>query len=860
MKPGGEIIMRTHHPSKNTFISIAAFALVAMSGAISYSDSPATWSSNVPAPNSAVATPASVLGWTPGDDYKLDSWDDLTKVYERLAATSDRVIVKHVGKTTLGHDYLVVYISSPENLKKLDYYKDLNFKITDPRRLKHGDKEAEQAIKNGKVFVALTYGIHSTETASYLGGQNVAYKLASSNDPETLRILDNTIIILVPARNPDGVDIVKTSYDKRLAAEQSGQASQGGRGGGAGGLLINKYIGHDDNRDFVGVTQPETKLELKYVYNAWHPQIVHDVHQQGANGPRLTLPPYTAPVEPNIPKEVVKQYHDLGYAIAKDLFDEGFTGVQNGGSEGGEGYDDWSPLRHYVHFHNAVRILEESASVNIASPITLTPDQVRQQPQGPNFLAPWPGGTWHIGDAVKLVQATTFSLLDHAANDREYYLRASYEIAKKAVAPRTAGEKAAFLIPDAPNREALLSTISKGGIEIQYLKSDQEINGAVYKKGTAVVRLDQPYGGYANAILSSQDYPKLVHDDGTPIRPYDVTAHTLPLLFNVPVVTVNAPFEAKLTKLATIPETPIAVTDRASLPGAVRIGLIKANSQDEGWVRFVFDNNGVKFTEIDNAEIQAGHLKDHYDAIVTITGISASEGRGGGRGGAAGRAGREGARTQTAANPQTPDAAPAPPAPANAPNPAAAGGGQGGFGGYGEFGGRGGLNPEGIAAVKDFVESGGTLIALNGASDSVISSFNLPLKDVTQGVNRADYFSPGEILKANVDTSSPIANGFSSTIAIWNQNSPSWDIDKSANTSNIHVVASYPTDQNPLLSGWLLGENTIEGKAALVDVNEGKGHLVLFGFLPHYRSLSLGTFPFLFNAINEGGQTQVAKN
>lgn len=837
------------------------FPLGASSPAMAAVD-PGSWRSNTPPPNPAVATPASVLGWTPGDDYKLDSWADVTKVYEKLAATSDRVLVEKAGKTTEGHDYLIVYISSPENLKNLKKLQEINLKITDPRKLTGGDAEADELIKQGKTIVALTYGIHSTETASYLGGQLVAYRLASQNDPETKRILDNTVIVLVPARNPDGVDIVKASYDKRLADEASGDDAGGGRRGFGGGVLINKYIGHDDNRDFVGATQPETRIELAKVYNAWHPQIVHDVHQQGQNGSRLTLPPYTAPVEPNIPKVIVQQYHDLGYGIAQDLHAEGYKGVQTGGSAGGEGYDDWSPLRHYVHFHNAVRILEESASVDIASPIEISPDRIRQTDPTPNLLDPWLGGKWTIGDGVSLVQATTYSLLDHAARNREYYLRTSYEIAREAVRPRKAGEKAAFLIPDAPNRNVLLSTLSKGGVEVEFLTQDFHDGDTVYPKGTAVVKLDQPYGGYANALLSKQDYPNLRDPQGNPIRPYDVTAHTISLLYNVPAIAVNAPFTVATTGPQPIREAPAVVVNGLSVPKTVRLALLKSNSQEQGWVRFVFDLNGVKYTEIDNTEIKAGNLRAKYDAIVFPTGIG-----GGGRGGFGG--GGRGARRPQGAAPgadaagqQNDAAAVAQPNAAAVPQPNAAAAGQpneaqappaGGFAGRG-------LGAEGEAALKDFVDQGGSVIAINQASDSFISLFNLPVTDITQGLGRTEFYSPGSILETDVDTTSRLAKGIGAHSIVWSQGSPVFQVTDAAQPGQVSVVAKYPYGSDPLVSGWLLGGDKIEGKAALLDIKEGQGHVVLFGFVPHYRGLSLATYPFLFNAISSSASSTTAAN
>ena len=156
----------------------------------------------------------------------------------------------------------------------------------------------------------ITCGIHSTEVGSYLSSMLIAHRLASSNDPEIQNILKNTIVLLVPSLNPDGVDIVKNWYDKTLGTPYEGTDPP---------ELYHKYLGHDNNRDWYAFTQVETQLTVDKIHNVWHPQIVHDIHQQGAMGARLFLPPYMAPVEPNVPKQLVAGLHKLGNWMATEM-------------------------------------------------------------------------------------------------------------------------------------------------------------------------------------------------------------------------------------------------------------------------------------------------------------------------------------------------------------------------------------------------------------------------------------------------------------------------------------------------------------------------------------------------------------
>src|SRR3989442_8474567 len=168
----------------------------------------------------------------------------------------------------------------------------------------------------------------------------------------------------------------------------------------------------------------------------------------------------------------------------------------------------------------------------------------------------------------------------------------------------------------------------------------------------------------------------------------------------------------------------------------------------------------------------------------------------------------------------------------------------------------GGLGEAGVKALREFVEHGGTLVCLNRASTFAIEQFKLPLRDVVANVPEKEFFVPGSILRIKLDTSNPIAEGMPKETIAWVEDSPVFEIVNTGSSSdrvdasNVHVVARYPSNKNPLLSGWLLGGNRIKGKAALVEVTMGKGRIILFGFRPQYRGQSLATYPLFFNAIS----------
>src|SRR5229473_904888 len=404
-----------------------------------------------------IPAPADVLGFTPGDDRKLASWAKVVEYFQKLAAASDRVKFEEIGKSTMGAPFVYATISAPENLKRLDEFKEIQRQLADPRVLgaptqsMMADRKAAQLIARGKTVVAITCGIHSTEVGSYLSSMLIAHRLASSDAPEIQEILRNTIILLVPSTNPDGVDIVNNWYQKTLGTPYEGTDPP---------ELYHKYTGHDDNRDWYAFTQVETQLVVDKILNVWHPQIVHDIHQQGAFGSRLFLPPYMQPVEPNVPKQIVEGYTELGNYLAKEMRATGYKGITTDST-----YDAWSPSRAYSHYHGGVRILQETASCRLATPITVKFDQLRPgegydpRKEAPNFGPVWQGGEWHLRDITNHMTTAAFFLLKHAAQNREHWLQRFYEVGKEAVRPRKPGELFAVIIPDARHRADVLSIL-----------------------------------------------------------------------------------------------------------------------------------------------------------------------------------------------------------------------------------------------------------------------------------------------------------------------------------------------------------------------------------------------------------------
>ncbi len=749
-----------------------------------------------------IPAPSEVLGFTPGDDRKLASWAQVNEYFRKLDAASDRVNFEEIGKTTMGAPFVYATISSPANLKKLEFYKGIQKKLADPRLIGSNDKAAQALIKQGKNIVLITCGIHSTEVGSYLSSMLIAERLATAADAETEKILDETIILLVPSLNPDGVDIVKNWYDKTLGTKFEGTEPP---------ELYHKYVGHDDNRDWYAFTQVETQLTVDKIHNAWHPQIVHDIHQQGALGARLFLPPYMQPVEPNVPRQLVEGYTELGNFMAKQLRDDAFQGITTDST-----YDAWTPARAYSHYHGGVRILSETASAKLATPLTVKYEELRNglgydvRKASPNFSPVWRGGEWRLRDITHYMTSAAFALLKHASANRERWLARFYEVGKEAVRPRKPGELQGFHLTskNTLNLVNLVDILKRGGVEIRRIKTAGKWDNKEF-----FVSLEQPYGSFAKTLLERQTYPNLKDSAGNPIPPYDVTAHTLPLLMNVDVT----PLTKKSKFVFDDEEVEIYGNPVMSCKKDYSYWIYRSSipSMDEGWTRWTFEEFDYWIPTDSNCNEITHKLEQLTDRQIQVGNLSASK---------------------------------VIIFPDQSPNQILNGYAKGAM--PDEL--VGGIGKEGVEKLRQFVENGGKLVFLNRSSDFAIEQFKLPVRDVTDGLPRKDFYIPGSILRTELDTTHPLAKGMPKESIAWFENSPAFEIktDPLALANNFRIIASYP--KNPpdiLLSGWALGAEKIAGKAALVEFTVGKGKIYLFGFRPQYRGQSLATFPLLFNAL-----------
>ena len=748
----------------------------------------------------SVPSPEDYFGFEIGTERKLADWTDLTSYYESLASASPRVIVDTLGLTTMDRPFIMLTITSEENQARLSELYEIQMKLADPR-LVSGDEDLKDLLDTGKTVVLITHAIHATEVGGAQMAARLIHRLASSNDEQVQEILDNVILLDIPSLNPDGTEWVVDWYNQWVGTEYEASPMP---------WLYQYYVGHDNNRDWYAFTQKETQHAVLGAHNLWHPQIVHDVHQMGGGGARIYFPPYIDPIEHNVDPGLVAAVNMLGTYMAAELTAQGKAGVVTNAI-----YDGFSPARAYQHYHGGARILSETASASIATSVVVERDRIGGGREydaavaSANYPDPWMGGRWGLPEIVDYMDSGAMALLRNAAKNRRYWLENFFKVNERAVKKWDIWPDAWVLPADQANKGGLayvLRILRMGDVEVHRAAEAFESDGGLFPKGTYVVPMNQPYASFAQTLLEVQQYPDLREfPGGPPKRPYDVTAHTLPLLMDVEAIAVRElqPGVTEVLEPEPIPTPEFAFELPPGLQGegAPRIALYKSwqEPMTAGWTRWMFDQHELAYDTLKDARARTGDLRRDYDVIV-LQGQTASSIR-------------EGYNTGV-----VPD----------------------------EY--VGGLGEKGVEALEAFVEAGGRIVAIEEATDFVVDLFGLGVANAVDRLESNDFYVPGSILTVELESGRASNRGLGESVSAWFwRSSRAFEISDPAVT----VTARYGSG-NPLLSGWILGPEYLAGRPAVVEATVGDGSVVLIGFQPNYRSQSMSTWPLLFNVMDPG--------
>ncbi len=844
----------------------------------------------------AVPSPESVLGHEVGEDFFLATFEESLDYFEQLAAASDRVVLREVGQTSFGRPMVVAFISAAENLASLDEHVATARRLAEARDLT--DEQARALARDGKALVWIDGGLHATEVAHAQHTMQLAYDLVTGDsDPEVAAILENVILMLWPSINPDGQTMTADWYRSNLGTPYEVAPMP---------WLYQKYVGHDNNRDGYMINQIESRVVTR-VARDYEPQILYNHHQTAPFPARIWIPPFAEPISPYVHPLMWRTVNLAGMAMAEALEERG----QKGAIHMGSGFDNWYPgfMDHANNFHNVASFLTETGLYRYATPHFYTLGDFPQRSQGllPQSLysSPWEGGWWRLRDAVDYMLTASFSVLDVAAKFKVDLLYNRYQAGRDVIAGYRDAPPYAYMIPQVQRDPVapveLLRRLAFNGIEVHQLESAATVDGMNHPAGTWVIPMDQPFSNFVRQLFEVQEYPDLrEYPEGPPDQPYDVSGWTLPYQMGVRVVAVGSPLSAAVrgsmsrvagdalswdadTEDAALFDTPIGVGFNSNagaagilpLAGSVsgggnallldaaqnnsyrainrawregarvrviagsegteaafavtglrrgaqdaivrdfalrarrgnaagvelaqpRIGLYRpwSPSMDEGWTRWVMERYGFEFTSLRNAEVRAGQLNDRFDVII-IPDI------------------RPRSILQGFASGSVPAR-------------------------Y-----AGGIGAEGVRHLDAFVRGGGTLVTLNSSSAFAIDEFHLPVRDVVDDLESSDFFMSGSIVEMEVDPTHPLMAGMEARSAVVVGRSPVFTTTEGFNGA---AVAKYPTKGSPLMSGYLLGEEHLQGYASALDVEHGEGRVVLLGMRPQWRGQPLDNFRILFNA------------
>lgn len=839
-----------------------------------------------------VPAPSDVFGFQPGADYKLANYDQMLDYYNQLDQASDRVKKIKIGESSMGRPMILLFISSEENMKNLEKYRTISEKLS---RARISQKEAEKLSKEGKAVVWIDGGMHATELAHGQMTSELAYKVATEETPEMQNIRENVIFMLMPIMNPDGLEIVGNWYRKQLGTPFETTSPP---------WLYQKYVGHDNNRDWFMNNMPETYHVNDVLYHQWYPQIVYNQHQTAPSWARIFLPPFSNPVNPNIHPGITSGVNMVGQAMAqrfaiKDMpgavANNTYTMFWNGGG------------RTTPYYHNQIGILTETAHAT-PTPRYYDPEEMPKKigdgipTNGTDIFYPdpWKGGESHFRDAVEYMLTASMAVLDIAAERKSDFLYNIYSMGRDGIEAGKSGDPYAYVIPpeqwDEGEAIELVNTLYQGGVEIHRADRSFKVDGKKYPAGSFVVKAAQAFRPMVLDMMEPQNYPTLLkYPGGPPDPPYDLAGWTLPMQMGVEVDRINKSFKFSGNKITgLVDETPGKISGNADYGyvlshkpnfSAKASNRLLAEGDRIYWTKEAFSANGTKFEAGSIIIENRGGTKENVKRMARELGLDFQ-----------GISEKPSVELYRVDRPKVglykswdanmdegwtrwvlktydfevdtlhdadllnrdlsqyhsiiiPDQRPSEILNGHKPGTMPK-----------KY--TGGMGLEGAAAIQEYVKKGGTLLAFDSASDFVIEQFGLPIDNVVDRASNSSFFIPGSLIRANVDNNYPLAFGMQPEVAASFSHSRAFEVEtidregeggkediKKAPAPPVDIPMKYAKD-DLLMSGWAMGEKKyLSEKAAMMNVRFGKGEVVLYGFRPQFRGQPRGTYKLIFNPL-----------
>jgi Zinc carboxypeptidase len=818
-----------------------------------------------------ITTPREQFGFNIGDDYVLANYTQYVDYLKKLDRESDRLTVEEIGKSSEGRPMYLAIITSPENHKKLARYKEIS------QRLAHAEgltpAQARALAEEGKAVVWIDGGLHATEV---LGSQQLIeniYQLVTRNDAETQRFL-NDVIILDCLVNPDGMELVSDWYMRDRDPMRRT----------LNGLprLYNKYAGHDDNRDFYMSALSETDAINRVLFREWFPQIVYNHHQTGPAGAVMFSPPFRDPFNYFLDPMVITLLDEVGAAMHSRFAMEGKGGVT---SRSGANYSTWwnGGLRTSPYFHNQIGLLTET--IGNPTPVNVPFVQDKNLPKTDMPLPIGAQQKWQFRQSIEYSITANRAVLDYASRNKDRLLFDVYQMGVNSVergnrdtwtiTPRrvkaakaadelhapTLRDPRGYIIPaDQPDfltATKFVNALIKNGVTVQRATGAFAVNGKMYPARSYVVKTAQAFRPQVLDMFEPQDHPDdFAYPGAAPTPPYDIAGWTLAFQMGVKFDRILTAFDGPFEKLTQEIEPPKGTITAVPNPAGyvfshetndsfTALNRLLKSGEDVSWLKSPLSASGRTFpagTQFVSAKpgtleklqriaqevglsFNAIADKPQADALALRTPRIALWDRSGG----SVSSGWTRYVLEKFEFPFTvimPDAL-------QDPNLS------------GKFDVLilvSDTTTTSTGELKKFLENGGTILAI-GNSTKLAYQLDLPVTDALANLGRRDFYVPGSLLLARIDNTKPLAYGMPDHADFFFDGSPAFRVKPGADT-----IAWYDSAE-PLHSGWAWGQKALENAAAVVELNVGKGKLVLYGPEILFRSQPHGTYKLLFNGI-----------
>ncbi len=846
-----------------------------------------------------IKTPKEFFGFQPGSDNMLFNYQPLIDYLKYIDERSPRMKMIEVGESPMGKKMYVAFFSSEKNINNLKELQKINKELAlNPNLSK---PELDEMLHKGKVFIMATLSMHSSEVAPAQSAPLIAYEIATTQNEELLKWLNDVVYMMIPNHNPDGMDMVVDHFNNTKNGKYSG---------GRMPNVYHKYVGHDNNRDFVTLTQKDTKVIADLYTKSWFPQVMVEKHQMGSTGPRYFVPPNHDPIAENIDEAIWNWTWIFGSNMAKDMTRDGCAGVSQHYL-----FDDyWPGSTETALWKNVIGLLTEAASVQYAKPIYIEKSELRvigkglgEYKKSINMPLPWEGGWWRLGDIVKYELSSTWSLIKTGSIHKKDVLLNRNVLCQKEVAKGKNLPPYYYIVPAKQNDDGalidMLNLLDEHNISVYKTNKDIIVNGYQVLKGDYVVPLAQPYRAFIKEIMEKQKFPERHYTPGGEmIKPYDITSWSLPMHRGLKSMEVNVKTDAFLSTIDQL-KFPLVIHNQAEndyeylllpvrrndsykllfMAGQENMQLYRAQEKvmvngkiikpgdflipfkkkyekklndiiSEAIVKPFFIKEKIKdgiveinlpsiaLVETDFHDKDAGWTRfifDTYHMPFTVL--------------------KPGNISKTDLSQYSvivfPD---------NRKSLLMSGKYSGRGGGYDipnvdpQY--MRGIGKKGLQNLMGFVNNGGTIVSWGQSAqlfmgvqsikhrDGKTEEFQLPVKDISSGLRNSGLYCPGSLLNINLKKDHPLTYGmldkakvFSRGRPVFSTSIPYFDMDR-------RIIGSFP-EENILASGYVKKQKLLSNKAAMVWIKKGKGQLVLYSFYPQFRASTPGTYKLLFNAL-----------